>query len=1543
MYVVVSQSVSSIGSGCDTIIFQNKEFNMAFLILQQKDYYVKVSTRYKSQVYVDLLAFDEDGDQIGIGTATTNANITVTGRKDGVVYPNFSWSTGKLLITTPNFSSVPELEVGVYEVEFNAGHNSVVANIHYVSEDFVICDDVCYLSGRFGESFLPVISGDESATTPASITWTEIPDFSPYVNGGFESGTVANAPTKQQTIGLNNWQYGDTSYEFVGGDNHTGSERIWKAIVTRGSASKEITFIQENYNALAAEVVSPIPSIVITKQNIYQPVYVELELSNWEAISLESVSVLSGSSTDIKMAGFDYIKSNKFYAVITVKDDEGLSVGEHLVKLRLRGDDNRESVDVEVPFRVVKEVYEEYEVWGQDLYTEPIFVYDDKVGNPVEWDLIYLTKSPNASGSTEPDNSYDGLPDFVFFEGRNSNLTVCMNVKTAQMVEDEYVFPFYFFANGVRYKGPDITLRKGNKVRIRENEWIKRNKYNNYCTPKKSVPVGSQQYLTVDYIGKDACPASSSCNILRHYGVGYQSTEADVMVDGNILTKVWQITIPETAESNPAESGLYFIIGNDSDPTSQPSTEIEYVTTNRNFYVNFPYRVTEEQPESFKGLYYVGKPITFNKPDNVHINITSDENNGDGTATIRGSVMVVRENDEPFVTITATDGTVTTEHHMTVIAADYPLTVEMPKEASEETTVPFTVKYDSRNQIAFNHSPKVRIDILEQVDNGDGTHTANCTFFVSWENTDETITIEVQDGSSIVRKEVKITEYSVPLAHNLPDELEEEAQFNVQIDYTTGRKVTVSAVPEDVDFIYQHTEIGNYGTSKDFYYLYVYEEYEDATLDITISDGVNTITKTINIIAREPEEPEIPMANPTISFSKGLNLSFPKAGATRSMTVTYTDTNIDRINTPYSTEYGVTIVQDGTAVVDGNSITINYSVTVPSTTYKKDLIPMIFSCVGLNGSSCTETLYGTQDGETPAEEGNYIKLDAYTHTFPASGGSFTVTADFGFPGSSGLSVRVANTNGVYPITWCKATLKGGHTDDDGTEGHEDWEITMTGSSTITEPFSARITFSYTNYYGERASAEFIAIREAGDGEPETFEPAVQPYVSILKFKTDGRNDIQNVDYFNVFYQDFETGTIGTPISDVGWFKIVDSKVQETNTEGILMRYFYEVEPNELTVARHGEVTCYGNVDGVRYTATITLQQARYEVVDDDDDDESTDTGDIPVIAGKYIGQIWKDVEFNFGSQSPATYTIYMGDELIFSGKAYKRPGETSNKILVNKIVQDYLVQPQLDLESVAWYVNTKEFTLRNADGSRISHTYFFVNDWSYSDDFKTGNLSHHILNKQRSVRGQMFPFSIFGAGQQVSMEYGVRYIDGYTDAYGKPIEDWWSTEYITNGVSTDFFVVARRDAKWIDSVKIGDDIYYPEEPSAIPYVLYYVNPWGGYDWFPVTGKVTIKDNLTQYKYVKNYNNTTLDFGNSRYLTNIDRNYVINTNWLTQEESERMWYLLESNQVYLHDIKNDKIIPVIITDTELEHKKRTASQKLINYTFTCQMSHNRKRQ
>lgn len=1500
------------------------------LILQQQDYYVRVGGR--NYVTLHYLGVSDDGTLKEVSGSGAKILSAV---KDGASMSSYFRLQSKYLI-----SDLPsDITSGVCQIELNAGYNSVVINVHIMDEDFIVCDDVCMMTARDGSTTLPIITGDDSPTSDVSVSWVEKPSDNPRV-GWWSSGTTNSAYLKDYDLNLNNWYYNDDSIA-TDGTNLSPYEKVWKAVVSRGGVSKTVTFIQEVYGNLGAEVVYTTPVVVPTKLDVYKPVYMELEMSNFGNMSLESVESVDGVISDIKIIDLQYLKGNRYYAVIGIKDDGVLSEGYHSVRMLLRNTVSRESVTVDTSFKVAVPASDEYQIWDEGISEELVFEFDDHVGNPTEWVNFSLSVSQSGYGAkTEPDNFYEGLPDFVYFNGADAWM-LNMYVKTAQMIEDEYTFPLYFYVDGVRYKSPvDVILRKRSKVRIHENDWLKRNTKDIYCVSRKSIPLGSKQYVVVDYTGKDSAPAVSECRCLRHFGSAYQATEVDVVVEGNTVTKAWEVTIPAN-ETDLTISGLFFAIGTGSDTSEMPSNEIQYITTNNDFYVNFPYKVTENQPEYFNAVYHAGTELTFEKPDDVLINITGIDDMGDGRMLMQGTILVKIENNESFVTVTVSDGTVTTVKYIVVVSAEIPLTVDMPKEVTEETAVEFTANYNTGKSLSFTHSDKVHMEVVEETDNPDGSTTATCTLFVDWDNEESVITVEVNDGSTVVRKQINVKGHHIPMTTNIPDEVLEETQLDIQINYTTGNALVVSGIPEDVD-MYKISDVENGdGSSTAVYYFYVYEEYEDATVDITISDGVETITETVNIIANE--KPDIPMAAPTISINRYADLNFPQEGGTKYITITYTNTSIVNINTPYSPAYGVTIA-DETKTAIGNKVEIYYAVTVSSTTTERD-IPLIFSCVGNDGSSCTETFTGVQSGE---ENASGISLTPESETIPATGGYFENAIKAVFSNTDGnhsTNVRVYNvdSSGRYveltghSEAWLKCFLNSYGGDTTRTEYYD---ISCKANSS-TEPSTGVIRFTYTDVSGTTQSKEFIVILEAADGEPDEFEPQVQPYVTQLKFKVDGSNAVQYIDYFNVMYQDFSGGTINAPISDVGWFRIVRSEQQNSDSDGILMRYYYEVDPNELTVARMGEVICSGNVNGIRYSATISLTQARVEVPDDDDDPD-TDTEDIPVIEGKYIGQIWKDVEFDFGSQSPASYTIYMGDELIYAGKSYRRPGESGNKILVNKIVQDYLIQPQLDLESVGWFVNTKEFTLRNADGSKISHTYFFVNDWSYSDDFRTGNLSHHILNKQRAVRGQMFPFSIFGAGEQVAIEYGVRYMDGHTDAYGKPVEDWWSTEYITNGVSTDFFTVARRDAKYIDSVWVGDDTYYPEEKEAIPYVLYYINPWGGFDWFPITGNVVIKDSLTQYKYTKNYNNTSLDFGNRKYLTSIDRKYEVNTGWMTQQESERMWYLLESNVVYLHDIKNDKIYPVLISDTEIEHKKRNATQKLINYKFTCQLSHNRKR-
>lgn len=631
-----------------------------------------------------------------------------------------------------------------------------------------------------------------------------------------------------------------------------------------------------------------------------------------------------------------------------------------------------------------------------------------------------------------------------------------------------------------------------------------------------------------------------------------------------------------------------------------------------------------------------------------------------------------------------------------------------------------------------------------------------------------------------------------------------------------------------------------------------------------------------------------------------------------------------------------------------NPVTVIYSITMDAndgaarTTY--------FTVTGtdsMGSASKIITIYQKDNnGNLPNDfnedmsTGCYINLDSYEYTFPATGGTYFVRAEFGYPGTDGLKTRVYK-GAVYPIAWCATELNGGEVDDDGTEANEVWKITMLENTGDVRECS--ISFSYTNNYGESTSVVFTARQAAAEGE-EGSNPTVSAFTTTAKIKADGTPEITS---FTSIRCGYNKVTILPPTVNGSWITLGAGGAVSGTFIGYdeVRQYPISFAANEGD-ARTGTITFSGtDASGNTLTSICNITQAAAGTGGDDEDPE------IPVTGDEYIGPIWKDIEYSFGGAEMIEYGIYSTyktsvgnsivdvDTLLFAGRSYRRPTNGENSIYVNKICQSYMEAPLLSEEYVSTGVGYKVFKLKSGDGTTTYRTYRFINDWSYSDDFRTGLLSRPILNDNTKVfRNQWLPFTVFGANDTVSIPYGIQY-GGKQDEYGVTIPDWNSIVSITNGVVTEMFPYP--------SIKDGavsytiNGITYPIVDECVQYVLYYVNPWGGYDWFPIRGKVVERDLMTAYTYMQNYNNQTIEFGKKKYLADIRKQFTLHTQWMSEEESSRMWYLLQSNTVYLHNLVEDKIYPAVITNTEQEHKKRLRGQR-ISYQIDVELSQTRQR-
>lgn len=128
----------------------------------------------------------------------------------------------------------------------------------------------------------------------------------------------------------------------------------------------------------------------------------------------------------------------------------------------------------------------------------------------------------------------------------------------------------------------------------------------------------------------------------------------------------------------------------------------------------------------------------------------------------------------------------------------------------------------------------------------------------------------------------------------------------------------------------------------------------------------------------------------------------------------------------------------------------------------------------------------------------------------------------------------------------------------------------------------------------------------------------------------------------------------------------------------------------------------------------------------------------------------------------------------------------------------------------------------------------------------------------------------------------------------------------------------------------------------------FINNYGKYDYYTFTGAKTKSTNIKRNTYKSNpnqwngtnYNYSRTSRGLSQYETVLDDTITINSDWITEAESEWLEQLVTSPDVYIYEGSN--LVSVNITNANYETKYE-ASQQLFNLVISFTYSQNRKRQ
>lgn len=339
--------------------------------------------------------------------------------------------------------------------------------------------------------------------------------------------------------------------------------------------------------------------------------------------------------------------------------------------------------------------------------------------------------------------------------------------------------------------------------------------------------------------------------------------------------------------------------------------------------------------------------------------------------------------------------------------------------------------------------------------------------------------------------------------------------------------------------------------------------------------------------------------------------------------------------------------------------------------------------------------------------------------------------------------------------------------------------------------------------------------------------------------------------------------------------------------------------------------------------------------------------------------IWKNYEIVFSdaqfilSDKSVEYTISVDSHgavvTIFAGKAWTRPGNVYTTININEVCADWLTntfpslsegfsQSDIPVEFVVQALST--YTGAYKEVARVR----FINDWSYDNNHvaETDGLAHPINGRIDSRQWLLW------TGLDVSLaEAEVTLVDGSVFSVFIPVE-----------ISADFSQDFNADfAKSVRSAGSGTAVFSPSQWGKVAkvsvqgveyhvvdtcsrYVLYYLNAYGGWDTLLIEGATTEQDNLTRSTINKS---GAYDRQKANYINNIQKRLSLRTSWLSDEQSLKMHHLLNSTDVYLHDLDKNEILPVVLDGATTPYKTfKGEGGKLVNYTIEATIAQTRMR-
>ena len=311
----------------------------------------------------------------------------------------------------------------------------------------------------------------------------------------------------------------------------------------------------------------------------------------------------------------------------------------------------------------------------------------------------------------------------------------------------------------------------------------------------------------------------------------------------------------------------------------------------------------------------------------------------------------------------------------------------------------------------------------------------------------------------------------------------------------------------------------------------------------------------------------------------------------------------------------------------------------------------------------------------------------------------------------------------------------------------------------------------------------------------------------------------------------------------------------------------------------------------------------------------------------YEYPIWKDIYVDLPYEHNHFRLVNISSGFImYEGMIY---GVITSQVGITDVLRDYMTtvsDPFVNTFTSTQYLLVDMQTSSDGVNWQSSYTFRLYYNYSYDEERKI-YLEAQPIDYFDPRQYLLFTFQSYDNIKE-NIEITKKF--GTTSFQTQRISSYNEQKTYTSKAASNYSIKIKTS---------NEEKIFKDRCTNTNYAVYYINRYGGWSWMLFQGKNLKTDKTKQSTYMMDFdNNVGTEFNTKVYQNDITETWQLTSDYLTDKQSELLKHLYSSPLVYLHDLKEDKVMSVLVDTKSFDYKTyRNQGRKMFTHTIKVNSS------